>query len=657
MAGLEVVSLEEKAGDFVLEIEITSNRPDWLSVVGIARDIAAITNKKFQAYSAEHIAYSKKLSAKCYPLNAKTLKVEIEDKKDCPLYTARIIKGVRVGPSPEWLRKRLELIGCRSVNNLVDITNYILFELGEPLHAFDLDKITSGEIFVRRAKPKEKIVTIDNIERPLSENILVIADSQKPLAIAGVMGGINTEVGFATKNILLEAAIFNPILIRRGRQELGLQSESSYRFERGVDLKTAEKASQRATELIIEVCGGSEVVFKSYGSVKPKAKEIILDLPDMARILGISISSVKVKQILSKLGFTVRERSKSALVIGVPSFRNDVNLAEDLIEEISRIFGYDRIPASLPRVLPRVTIGGRRDLVSKVRNILIGQGLSEAITYSLTDARILNDFAPSFGAIGIINPLSQEQEVLRTTLLPGLIRAVAHNLNQKLEYAALFEIGNVFHKTNNNPNEELMLGIALSGTKKMLLNEAPVRDGLGLLNLKGIIETLFIRLGINNYEFINQEGGVKVGVYINKEQVGSIATLSSVLLDRFSIKNREVSTLEVSLERVISFVNLDKRYVSLPKYPSITRDISFVLKKENSVKELLSLLQEKGGPLLRGLEITDYYKGKQIPTGYRGLTLSCIYGSSERTLTEEEITPIHSLIRSVLVDIFNAKIR
>lgn len=648
MAGLEVVSLEEKSGDFVLEIEITSNRPDWLSVSGIAREVAAITNLGLK---------TKNYPTKGKSKNSNLLKIDIENKKDCSLYSVRIIKGVKVGPSPEWLRKRLELVGCRSVNNVVDITNYLLFESGEPLHAFDLDKLTQDKIVVRRARPGEKITTIDGVERTLSQNILVIADSQRSVAIAGVMGGINTEVSFTTKNILLEAAVFNPILVRRGRQELGLESEASYRFERGVDAGIAEKASSRAAELLSEICAGSEILFKVSGSTKPKAREIILNLSDTARILGININATKVKQILAKLGFIVKQRSKNIFSVGIPSFRQDVNLPEDLIEEIARIFGYEHIPISLPKVSPNVTIRERRDLISDIKNSLIGLGLNEAITYSLTDSKILNDFNPTSGAIEIMNPLSQEQGFLRTTLIPGLVRAIAHNLNQKQDYAALFEIGNVFLKTDHSPDEELKLGIALSGIKKILLNEVVVKDELGALNLKGMIEALFAKLGIRSYEFIKQAHGGKVDIYLDKNPVGLISKLDSVLLDKFSIKNRDVVVLEISLEKILSALNLVKRYAPLPKYPGIVRDISFILKKENSVKEMLFVLQEQGQPLLRSLEIADYYKGKQIPAGYRGLTLSCTYASSERTLTEEEVAPAHNLICSTLMEKFSAKMR
>ena len=438
---------------------------------------------------------------------------------------------------------------------------------------------------------------------------------------------------------------------------MGLQSEASYRFERGVDADIAEKASLRAAELINEICTGNEILYKTNGPAKLKLKNIILSLSDTVRILGVNISATKVKQILSNLGFMVKQRSKDTLNVSIPSSRQDVNLSEDLIEEIARIFGYEHIPISLPKISPNVTTGERRDSISNIKNILIGLGLNEAITYSLTDSKILNDFNPVSGAIEIMNPLSQEQGFLRTTLIPGLVRAIAHNLNQKQDYVALFEIGNVFLKLNDLPHEELKLGMALSGIKKTLLNALVVKDELGLLNLKGTIETLFTRLGIKNYEFVKQALGSKVDIYLNNNPVGLISKLDVALLDKFGIKNRDVFTLEVSLEKILSAANLVKRYAPLPKYPGIIRDISFILKKENSVKDLLFVLQEKGQPLLRSLEIADYYKGKQIPSGYRGLTLSCIYSSNERTLTEEEVTPVHNLICSTLLELFNAKIR
>ena len=379
MAGLEVVSLEQIQGDFVFEIEITSNRPDWLSVLGVAREVAAITNSKLKNNKKNLPKWQKD----------SPLKIKIEDKKDCPLYTARIIKNVKVGPSPEWLRKRLELIGCRSVNNIVDITNYILFELGQPLHAFDLDKLSQNEIKVRRAKAEEKIVTIDGVARVLSQEVLVIADAHKLIAIAGIMGGKETEVTPKTRNILLESAVFNPMLVRRAKQKLGLQSESAYRFERGVDLEAVNSAALAAGELILKLASGEPSDSVSLGSSKRIHPVINLDVIYLNKLLGTAIPILKVKQILNRLGLVVKTKSKNILMVNVPSFRQDLRLPVDLVEEVARIYGYDEIPQTLPAVKPSRKVSDQQDAVSGIKNILSSLGLDEAITYSLVDRELL----------------------------------------------------------------------------------------------------------------------------------------------------------------------------------------------------------------------------------------------------------------------------
>ncbi|MFA5149707.1 MAG: phenylalanine--tRNA ligase subunit beta [Candidatus Omnitrophota bacterium] len=646
MAGLEVVSLEEKAGDFVLEIEITSNRPDWLSVLGVAREVAAITRRELKAKNP-------KPETKIAKGN---LRIEIENKKDCFLYTARIIRGIKVGPSPEWLRKRLELVGCRSVNNIVDITNYALLESGEPLHAFDLDKLNPEKIVVRRAKAGEKITTLDGQARNLNNNVLVIADKAKAVAIAGVMGGQETEVTLDTRNILLEAAVFDPIVVRRCRQALGLQSESSYRFERGVDLGMVEQTSLRAAQLIREYCFTQGVFFNSSGLAKCKERSVKLDTARAAEVLGVTIAPAKIKQALSRLGFVIKQKAKNILDVGVPSFRQDVKLEVDLIEELARIFGYERIPVSLPAVKPQVTANAKRALTSAIKEILVGLGLSEVITYSLTDKLTLNSLGFGLGVqpIEILNPLSQEQEVLRPTLIPGLGRAVSLNFNQKQEYVAIFEVSNIF-LGENKPQEELTLGIALSGTKSFLLEQGLVKDEAGFLNLKGIVETIFARLGISGYTLNNQ--GSSAEIRIQNEKVGLMLSLSPQSLNKLNIKNKNVFMLELSLDKILSFTRRDKKFIPLPRYPGIARDISFILKEGFSVQAILVLLKETGRPLLSEVRITDYYKGRQIPVGYRGLTLSCFYSSNERTLAENEIQPTHELLCAELVRKFGVKLR
>ena len=650
MSGLEVISLEEKGGDFIFEIEITSNRPDWLSVVGIAREVAAITGAKLKKQKSLSLTKNRK---------AKDIALAIEDKSDCPLYTARIIRNVKVAPSAPWLKARLELVGCRSVNNIVDITNYVLFELGEPLHAFDLDKLNKERIVVRRAHPGEKITTIDGIQRVLSKEQLVIADDIKTVAIAGVMGAKDSEVSINTKNVLLEAAVFNPLIVRRGRQALGLQSEASYRFERGVDIEAVERASLRAAELIKEYASGEEIAFKAVGLSKAKSRIINLDVADVTRILGLNIPVAKIKKNLSGLGFGVKSKSKNTLAVSTPSFRQDVSLKEDLIEEVSRIFGYERIPVSLPAIKSCVSIRGKRGLVSEVKNILTGLGLSEVATYSLTDRASLAGLELGFSnePIEILNPLSQEQEVLRTTLIPGLTSVVAFNLNQKQEYIPIFEVANVYLRDTNHPKEELMLGLALSGAQPVLLNNGALKDEVSLLNLKGMLETLFSRLGIKDYEFNSTLGSEIVEIYAQRNKIGSMSRLSNSGCAKSNIKNKNVFLAELSLDKVLSIACTDKKFISPPRYPGITRDISFILKEDISVKDILKLFKQSGVPLLQSVRIADYYKGKQIPSGFKGLTLTCFYSSVERTLKEDEIQPLHTQFCERLTKEFGVKMR
>jgi len=655
MVGLEVTSLEENAGDFIFEIEVTSNRPDCLSVMGIARESAAILGHRLKVIG--HRLDKKYLSPIIYHLLP--IAIKIEDKKDCPLYTAKIIKDVKVGPSPDWLKKRLELIGCRSVNNIVDISNYILFTWGEPLHAFDLDKLNGNAIFVRRAKPGEKITTIDAEQRVLNPDILVIADEEKPVAVAGVMGSKDTEVTEATKNILLEAAAFNPIVVRRGRRNLGIQSESSYRFERGVNLEIVDNASWQAAELIQESAGGSCVFVKSSGLAKTKKKSINLAIPMVNRILGINIQAPKIKKVLSSLEFKTKIKTKNHFAVEIPAHRPDVTSQIDLIEEIARIYGYENVPQTLPSVEPQVSVGEARDLVSLIKNILVGLGLNEVITYSLIDKDLLRHFATQEvdEAIEILNPLSREQETLRPRLIPSLAACVAYNLNQKEDHINIFEVSKVFSQSKASTHEELRLGIALCGIKSLLLQQGLIKDPVGLLHLKGISEVLFVRLGIRDYAFKVEDNGSIISVYAAGEKIGLMAKLEKSVLDRLDIKNKDVFVLEFSLGRLLFCTNLNKKFSHLPVYPGISRDISLILKGEVLVGDILEAIKGEGNPLLKEARVADYYKGKQIPPGFKGLTISCLYRSDERTLMETEINPAHSLICHLLAERFGAQIR
>ena len=696
MAGMEVTSLEEKDRDFVLDIEVTSNRPDCLSVMGIAREVAAITGKKLKSLQASGFRLQAKnlQRAAC---SVQPFTIEIEDKRDCPLYTAKIIKDIKVAFSPGRLRKRLELIGCRSVNNIVDITNYILFELGEPLHAFDLDKLVTGlrppvtglRIIIRRANKGEEITTIDGIKRLLDENILIIASDNdsmtgyrrqatgRPIAIAGVMGGKDTEVTETTRNILLEAAIFDPLIVRRGRRNLGVQSDSSYRFERGIDAGIVDRASWQAVKLIEDSAGARCVVAKSSGRPKAEGKRIQLEISAVHKILGVNIAPSRIEKILKSLEFKInpvrntkspskklkishglKAKAKNHFIVGIPSHRADVNLEIDLIEEIARIVGYEFIPRHLPAVIPEVTAGKTEGLVPLIKNILAARGINEVITYSLTDKDLLRSFGikPENGAVDIINPLSREQEVLRPKLIPSLARCIAYNLNQKQSYISIFEIAKVFSQTLTESREELVLGIGLCGTQSLLLTQGLVKEEAGFLHLKGILEALFGQLGIKEYNFNFADNG-EASAYVHKDKIGRMVRLCKEILGHLGIKNKDVFAVELSLDILLPYINLNKKFTHLPVYPGILRDISFILQDNILAAEVLEAIKEKGRPLLQEVKIVDYYKGTQIPPGFKGLTVSCLYRAAERTLTEAEIAPLHSEISLTLAGRFNVQIR
>ncbi len=662
MAGLEVTSLEKKDGDFIFEIEITSNRPDCLSVIGIAREVAAITNSKLSRKSGIPQNAGKTQNSKLKITRTKErslLKIEIEDKKDCPLYTAKILKNIKLGPAPDWLKNRLELVGCRSINNIVDITNYILFTFGEPLHVFDLDKLSGNAIIVRRAKQGEQLITIDGEKRILSPEILVIADREKPVAIAGIMGGKDAEVTEVTQSVLLEAAIFNPIIIRRARQRLGLQSESAYRFERGIDSRVVGSSSGQAVHLIQQVSQGSLVLAKSLGSSNRKKRTIDLDVSMVCQVLGAKISPPQIKNILENLGFKLKTKSRNKFKVEVPAHRwLDVHLEIDLIEEIARLFGYVHIPQTVPAVCPQISAEYKRQLIAQIKNILVGLGLSEVITYSLIDRDLLRGLKEEKNNfVGISNPLSKEQAILRPTLIPSLGLCIANNLNQKQEYIGIFEVACVYSLENEKPKEQMVLGLALCGVRHLLLEQGLTKERMGFLHLRGMLEVLFHRLGGKDYDFKSTQLAGEIEIYKGKERVGKIVKLTKSILENLEIKNPDVFVAEIFLDKLVTYLDRQKKFTPLPIYPGISRDISLVLKEGIPIDAVLEEIKKQSGPLLEEVKVIDYYKGKQIPLGFKGLTISCFYRSGDRTLTEPEINPLYLKTTKILVDRFGAALR
>jgi phenylalanyl-tRNA synthetase beta chain len=650
IVGLEVTSLQERDNDWVYEIEITPNRPDLLSVAGIAREVTAITNSKLTTHSLKLPAIKAKGK---YNLN-----IEIKDRKDCPLYTAKIIRGVEIKSSPDWLKRRLELVGSRPVNNIVDITNYVQLSLGQPLHAFDLDKLAGRRVIVRRAKQNEKIRTIDDQELTLDNEVLVIADEKIPIAVAGVMGSKEAEVGLKTQDILLESAKFNPLNIRHSRRKLGISSESSYRFERNVDMAAVETASVYVLNMIIELAGGEFVHKATKGGRLEVSKNLTLRIPDIRRILGLSLKPPEVKKILKGLGFKIRHSSGKDLKIEVPHYRQDINQEIDLIEEVARIWGYDRLPETLPALRRKVQMHTRRDLLKIIRQLLVAQGISEVVTYSLISQSALEKLGlDTAESVEIVNPLSQELGILRPNLTASLLEATALNINNQ-QSVRLFEIANVF----NQARERLNLGIVLCKEEQLYRDASRAGSRLNLFHLKGVVEILLNKLGIEKFDW-KLEGnayfvtGQAVKLIIGGQEVGCLGEIKREIGDDFEVKNKPVFNAELYLDNILSRVQLLRKFKPLPLYPSVRRDISFLVNEDVATQELLNFLNQTSSLLLKEIKVVDHYKGKQIPQGHKSLTISCDYQSNQRTLTDREVNEDHAKICELLKEKFRVQIR
>ena len=649
MAGLSVDSIEKKEDDSILEVEITSNRPDWLSYIGVAREVAAITGKKFKMLAVKNIRS---------PAPGTRFPIKVEDKNLCPRYTARIIRNVSVGESPEWLKKKIEAIGLRSVNNIVDITNCCLFETGEPMHAFDLGNIKGGTVMIRRASKGEKIVVIDGTERLLDDSMLVIADSSGPIAIAGVMGGIKTEVGLSAKNILLEAAYFDPVSIRRASRKLALSSDSSYRFERKVDIDNIKYASGRATQLILEIAGGEAEDFIDIGSVKKPKINISLSVDRLNKILGLNLSSSKVKSILLSLGLKYKSKGiKGVLKFEIPNFRQDLQNEIDLVEEVARVYGYDNIPETLPAIVekgPRLPLGVITD--NMIRETLKGLGLSQIITYSLLSRKALSLCKiEDKDAVAIKNPLSTEQEIMRPSSIPGMLGAIRYNINRKNSDLKFFELGNVYFKEGVSAFKErknLTIGITGEIHDRWIGHTRKVT----LFDLKGILETLLSALGVG--EFLAREtenhifsSSACASIEVRGGPIGIIGQIGSSVLKNFDIKDK-VYILEIDCEKILSLETLEQHFKEPIRYPSVSRDVSIVIDNSISNNSIVSSITKSAGPLLKSIQLIDRYHGGQIPDGKTGLTYRLEYQDIKRTLQDSDIQEIHSnVIRALETDL------
>jgi phenylalanyl-tRNA synthetase beta chain len=653
--GTDAIALLNR-NDEILELSLTPNRADCLSMLGVAYEVAAILGREVKLPETKLEPVAEKASD--------YVKVVVEAPEDNPLYVAKIIKNVKIGPSPLWMQTRLMNAGIRPHNNVVDITNYILLEYGQPLHAFDYDRFGSKEILVRRAKEGEKFTTLDDVERSLTADHLVITNGTEPVALAGVMGGANSEVTSDTTTVLLEAALFNGLTVRKASKDHGLRSEASARFEKGVDPNRVRAAGDRAAYLMAKYAGGEVLTGAAeVDTLTIEPAVIPITLEKINRVLGTDLDMNQVKEIFARLQFEASVDGDT-ITVTAPTRRGDIKIEEDLIEEVARLYGYDNIPKTLPvgsSTPGKLTAYQKKRRV--VRQYLEGAGLYQAVTYSLTSEEKAAQYAlEKREAIHLAMPMSEDRSVLRLSILPQLLEVVKYNSARQNDSLAVYETGNVFlaNGTDALPEEREHLAAAITGlwTNHSWQGEKKPVD---FFVLKGILEGLFAKLGLTDkVEYVQaQVDGLHPGrtaeILLNSKRIGFVGQVHPSVQKDLDLKDTYV--FELSLKAVLEEETDDLQYVPIPRFPSITRDIALVANKETVSDTLKEIILEAGAPLLKEANVFDLYEGDKMEEGKKSIAFSLKYADPERTLTDEEVTKVHEQVLAALKEQAGAVLR
>ncbi|RCW50488.1 MULTISPECIES: phenylalanine--tRNA ligase subunit beta [unclassified Halanaerobium] len=650
-----------KLDDYILKLDLTPNYARCLGMIGIAREIKSLFTGG--ELNLPEIKFTESKEEKNINQQAEII---IEDPDLCPRYTGRLVKDVKIKASPLWMKRKLKAAGIRSINNVVDITNYVLMEYNQPLHAFDFDKIKNSKIIVRRAESEEEILTLDEKTRVLDDEMLVITDEDGPLAVAGVMGGYESEVTEKTNNVLIESAYFNPISIRKTAKKLGLHSESSHRFERGVDIEKAVEANNRACQLLEKYADGTIVpgVIDQY-PLKYESAELELETKRVNQLLGLELETAKIAGMLEKLDFPVKVK-EGIINVKVPSFRTDVSQPADLVEEIARVYGYNNIPSTTPisKQLGRRTV--KQKFKKRVERILKAGGLDEIITYSLQDKKNYSDLKlnsdSQFGKfVSIKNPLSEAFAIMRTTILVGIINTLAANARRQTSQMGVFEIGTAFYYNGNSsrPKEKQLLGGGIFGIEENIWQE----NAPEFYHLKGILEILFDKIQLKNYRFVSDDSreylhpGRTAEIYSGRELLGFIGEIHPEIAEKSDLP-AGTTVFEIDFDSLYKATpKVNYHYKKLPKYPSVFRDLAVVVKDDIEVAEILNAIKEKGGEILKDLDIFDLYHGNQIKEGHKSIAFKLKFQSEEKTLRDDEVNKQFKKIINYISDKFSAEIR
>ena len=653
-------ALEKK--DTFFEIGLTPNRADCLSTIGIAREIAAKLGTAIRYPETAVIEGNTQI--------AEITSVSVEDQELCPRYAARFVSGCRIAPSPEWLVKRLNSVGIRSINNVVDVTNLVMMELGQPLHAFDSDHLSGRRIVVRRALEGEPFITLDNQQRNLLATDLVICDADRPVALAGIMGGLNSEITDNTTSILLESASFKPSAIRATSKRLGLHTESSHRFERGIDTAGVTRALDRAAALIVELSGGEAargVIDIHDGAAKPLS---IPFRPDRANaILGILMPQEEMLKLLSRLECVVNQLADGTIVVTPPSYRMDLEREIDLIEEVARLNGFDKIPATMP--MAHVDSGlptPSQLLESNIRNFLIAHGMNEVINFSFTtiaaaDKLMLMQEDPRRAAIKLTNPLIEEHSVMRTTLLPGLLETVARNHSFRTIDLKLLEMRRIYMpgKDNGMPHEPLCIAAALTGSRERE-GWCQNRGEIDFFDVKGVLENLLEHISIPGVRWVADtpepyyHPGKSCSIMVGRERIGTVGEIHPTVQEAFSI-DKPVYCFELIFDKLVKLQRPLQKVTAPSRFPDSSRDIALLMAEDVTAESVIDCIRSVKDVDVENIELFDVYRGTGIPEGHKSMAVRISYRSYERTLTEDEINSFHGQILERLLSKIKATLR
>ena len=660
----------------VLSVDVGTNRPDCLSLVGVAREITALTGGELRMPSTG--------VDESGPPAESLASVRVEAPEDCPRFVGRVITGIRIGPSPDWLKRRIEAAGIRSISNVVDVTNYVMLEMGQPLHAYDLDRLAGQGIIVRRALAQEPFTTLDGVDRTLDQEVLMIADHERGIGVGGVMGGLNTEITADTGRVFLEGACFDAVRVRRGSKALQLQTDASRRFERGMDPELQGEAVGRAAALIAEVSGGS-VAAGMIDVRTPAGPDPVIRLRtgSVNGLLGTALDRDEIASMLRKLRFDVhpvqtrrtgrtRRSAGADLEVGVPSFRRDVTREVDLIEEVARLYGYDRIEPvpSAPRHEETAEARKReralrdhQDVRRRLRDAMAGFGFTEVVTHSFVHPDRNELIDPSRSSVLIDNPLSPELSAMRTSLASSMLSVVRWNANRKVRDIRIFEVGRVFWpKPDGLPDEPEHLGIAVTGQR-----HSPHWDGppgaFDFFDLKGLAEALSGRLGLDRVETVPYDNddplfdGDRTGELLaDGVRIGRFGAVSHQVLDQYEIRE-PVWMGMIDCGVLFGRASERRAYHSLPKYPAVERDLAIVVPDEVSHRDILEEIRACSGDLLEAVELFDVYRGEQIAANRKSMAYAMRFRSGERTLTDAEVSRLQDEVLRRLVNRYQAELR